>query len=134
MAMLQLVGRFFTGSAAGACIDIVVATVLIFFTIPLEWACIASFACAFVVTYWVHLRWTFKLHGLTFFSLSLLKFGGSSLLTLAVRLGIIFFAKQYIPSIQTAAHITILVFAIAVSFCLNFLLAYFWSFVAPKPL
>lgn len=132
MTLPAQLGRFFTGSVAGAVLDFGVATALVGLGVPLLVACTTGLACAVVLTYWVHLRWTFKVQETRFLSPYLIRFVGTSLLTLAVRVLIVEVGSIVFVQRTNWEEIFIIFVAIGSSFCVNFLLSTLWAFSQGK--
>ncbi|WP_406565789.1 GtrA family protein [Bilophila wadsworthia] len=128
MSLISLLGRFFTGSLVGALLDFSVSALMVMNKIPLSLACICGFLCAVALTYWIHLRWTFSLRNAAFCSPHLMRFLGTSLLTLGTRLLIIHFGKNYFPYESGIFSILLLGVSVFFSFFLNFLLSALWAF------
>ena len=128
MNLLRLFARFFSGSAAGAVLDLLMGTLLLSLGFSLLVSCAVGLACAVALTYWIHLRWTFSLHGTPFFSLHLFKFCASSLLTLSIRLLMLEIGQTFLSSAARWKDILLLILAVGVSFAVNFLLSALWAF------
>lgn len=126
--MLEKFFRFLAGNAVGVFLDFCVAAFVLAIGYSPAVACVAGFLSAVVVTYWVHLRWTFKVSCANFLSLYLVKFFASSVLTLCFRLGVIFIGERVIVIDSQAESLVLLIVAVGFSFFMNFVLSICWTF------
>ena len=132
MINLTKFGRFFIGSGVGAVLDFGVGASLIFFGASLSVATVVGFTAAILLTYWLHLRWTFNMKDSSFVSRHLVRFALSSIFTLFVRLSVLFLGKSFIALDNIGQKDLLLVIAIGFSFCVNYAISTLWSFSTVK--
>ncbi len=132
MINLKKFGRFFIGSGVGAVLDFGVGASLIGLGASLQVSTVVGFTVAILLTYWLHLRWTFAMKETSFVSSHLVKFALSSIFTLLVRLYVIFLGTSLIVVDNVGQKDLLLVVAIGFSFCLNYVISTLWSFPTVK--
>lgn len=132
MINLKKFGRFFIGSGVGAVLDFGVGASLIFLGASLAVSTVIGFTAAILLTYWLHLRWTFAMKDTSFVSSHLVKFVLGSIFTLLVRLYVIFLGTSLIAVNNVGQKDLLLAVAIGISFCLNYVISMLWSFSTLK--
>ena len=114
-------GRFFSGSVAGAVLDLMVGAALVAFGLTLPMACVCGFSAAVLLTYWIHLRWTFVLEDRAIFTLRMLKFSICACCTLGIRLLVLWGGGFFIDQANLILKVGLLGIAVLVTFILNYI-------------
>lgn len=128
MMNLKKISKFFIASGIGALLDFAVGLVLVFWGIPLPVSAVTGFSTAILVTYWIHIHWTFNIKDSPFISVYLLKFVLGSILTILTRLLVLYLGISLFTIDGTGKKTLLLAFSIGISFCLNYILSTLWSF------
>lgn len=132
MIDFKKVGKFFIGSGIGALLDFAVGVLLVFYGFSVSVSAVIGFATAILLTYCIHLRWTFNIKNSSFVSAYLIKFVIGSIVTLLTRLLVIYLGISLFTIESMGGKNLFIALSIGISFCLNYVLSTFWSFSIAK--
>ena len=124
--------KFFFGSAGGAILDLGVGSFLLASGLPLLAACCIGFFSAVVVTFVIHLRWTFVSHDQKIISARLVKFIIISFACLGVRLILLQLLERATGTTSFHVNVILLSAVLGISFIVNYTLSNFWVFINKK--